>query len=103
MLIQRVKTPLINTTLERLSLLFSFIAFEWCQRKFDFINLIERTIQNLRQDVDRSPDISDTASLEIEKLRKLTNYPDEVISFSVQVESEKIGYNTQMIVENSTN
>ena len=62
------------------------------KEKFDLISLIERTIQNLRQDADCSPDISDTASLEIEKLRKLTNYPDEVSSFPIQVESEKIGY-----------
>ena len=56
------------------------------KEKFDLISLIERTIQNLRQDADCSADISDMASLEIEILRKLTNSPDEVSSFSVQVE-----------------
>ena len=56
------------------------------KEKIDLINLPERTIQNLRPDADCSADISDMVSLEIEILRKLTDSPDEVSSFSIQVE-----------------
>ena len=62
------------------------------KEKFDLIGLIEITIQNLRQDADCSTDISDMASLDTEILRKLTDSPDEVSSFFVQVEYYKIGY-----------
>ena len=54
--------------------------------KFVLISFIERTIQNLRQDADCSRDISDMASLETEILRKLTDSPDKVSSFFVQLE-----------------
>ena len=53
---------------------------------FELISLIESTIQTLRQDVDCSADISDIVSLKIEILRMLTNSPDEVSSFPIQVE-----------------
>ena len=56
------------------------------KEKFELISLIESTIQTLRQDVHCSSDISDIVSLKIEILRMLTNSPDEVSSFPIQVE-----------------
>ena len=56
------------------------------KEKFELIIFIESAIQILRQDADCSADISDMPSLKIEILRKLTNSPDEVSSFPIQVE-----------------